>query len=657
MKSALEVVGGLYSSLLQDLENMHPSIGMELRRDSSRLRKASLSSGLPLYTITLPKMSTYLRSSLESGSLISDTPHLLGAKSKSDRRPKLFYGLWCMIFEADGTLRSDCDTSAIKSLHQVFLAAKKLKMECEPRYVETAISDFREIEESLPRSWDETWDLDDPVWSRRDGHPIWGPVTMDDRQANLLGDIDSMFQNGESFNWREFRNFVARFSAQLGDLNPFEINPKHGPGAVSDKSTYTKYDGYHWTHRLESVFPYDWFGAPSPEYLDLVRYVEYPSRLLAVPKTQSGPRLIAAEPSCHQWIQGGIQRWLEGQIKHTILRDCIDFRSQDTSRDLALRSSSSDEFCTIDLSSASDRLTTRLVEYCFQGNRSLLDALHACRTRCVEIEKGDYMLLRKFSTQGSACTFPVQTIIFSLLAIWACAETEGRYDWASLAGYAKKVRVFGDDIIAPNYAYPVLTSLLATCKLKVNTSKSFTHGKFRESCGMDAYDGEDVTPAYFRQLADFASASTDDSTPIESIVECSNNFHLKGYWITADFIQKTVLSQDLRKVLVKAVDSGAFGLASFCGQSVAHLRSRWNDKLHVNEVQVLKIHKVSAVRRGLGHGDLMQFFTEMPIREIEEDSLDSRLHYLKQSFYSAGEFVRAKSRKTLAWVNPYHVNE
>lgn len=630
MKSALDEVVGLYTNILTDLGRWHPSISVELSRDISRLQKASLSSGLPLFTITLPLMSKFLQRSLDEGVLIRPYPHLLGAKSRADLRPKLFYGLWSMVFEADGTLKSEPDIPAIASLREIFLAVKKLNLECEPRYVDKAIAEFIEIEKSLPCSRDDTWDHDDPIWCRLDGHPIWGPVSMDIRQASLFGDDHTLFLSGFDPNWAGFRDFVARFSAQLGDLHPFEIKPKHGPGAVSDKSTYTKYDGLHWTKRLESVFPYDWFGAPSSEYLDYVQFVEYPSRLVAVPKTQSGPRLIACEPTCHQWIQGGLQRWLEEKLTHSVLKDSIAFRDQNASRVMALDSSRSGSHCTVDLSSASDRLTTRLVEYCFQGNRSLLDALHACRTRCVEISPKEVLLLRKFSTQGSACTFPVQTIVYCLLAIWAVALTRKQYDWASLSAFAKEVRVFGDDIIAPTDSYPVLTSLLGTCLLKVNTSKSYSSGKFRESCGMDAYDGVDVTPAYFRQLLGSAPTS------LESLVECSNNFHSKGYWQTADYLLKMVPYQERKNILIKAMDSGAFGFASFCGSSVEHLKRRYNTNLHKVEVKLLGVFSKMTRRRGRGHGDLLQFFVEEPNPLLP---------------YQGGEISSVKGRKALTWVD------
>jgi hypothetical protein len=241
----------------------------------------------------------------------------------------------------------------------------------------------------------------------------------------------------------------------------------------------------------------------------------------------------------------------------------------------------------------------------------------------------------------------VQTIIYTLLAIWACAEKHKTYEWSSLANFAKRVRVFGDDIIVPTDVYPVLTSLLTTCQLKVNTSKSFDHGKFRESCGMDAYDGIDVTPAYVRQLPGAAASS------LVSIVKCSNNFHMKGMWHTAAAILKTVPYEEVPKLLITTKDSGAFGLISFCGEATSHLKKRWNEALHRNEVQCLSVQYRVERKRGRGHGDLLQYFHEVPSHpSCEKPTLHELLGYLDPHDYEGGEVVRANGRKSLVWVVP-----
>lgn len=633
MKSALEEVRGLYEAIYLDLLALHPTIQANLERDFTRLRKAEEGCGLPFYTIALPAISKWLESSLSAGVLKEPRPHHCGSVSDSNRLPKILRSLFGLIFEEDGTLRLEVDISAIVSLRQVFLAVKKLNMECKEEYVEKSINDFRGIEESLPTSWPNTWDHNDPVWQPRTGHPIWGDCGEDCGSSHLCELPSAMLQLDFDPDWEGFRRFSARFSSQLGFFDPYGAKPKHGPGAVSDRvDSYVKYDLHYWTHRLESVFPYDWHGAPNSEHLDNVVYREFPSRLISVPKTMSGPRLIAAEPTAHQWIQGGIRRWLEERIPHTILRASIDFRSQETSRSLALLGSTTGLLATVDLSSASDRLSTRLVEFVFQSNKTLLDALHACRTRVVELPNKEMILLRKFSTQGSATIFPVQTIVYSLIAQWALfLSQDEKSTYALHDSLAHQVRVFGDDIVIPSHAYPVLVSLLETLGLKVNRQKSHATGLFRESCGMDAYAGVDVTPAYFRQ---FYGPS---STSLDSVVMCSNNFHLKGMWNTADFILKTVPMSERKRLPIVANDSGFLGIYSFCGENLTHLRKKFCEHLHRDEYLMLTVVSKPRLKQGQGSGSLTQFFHEEP---------DPLLNY------RSGEVSAANTRKSVRWVAP-----
>jgi len=62
--------------------------------------------------------------------------------------------------------------------------------------------------------------------------------------------------------------------------------------------------------------------------------------------------------------------------------------------------------------------------------------------------------------------------------------------------------VYGDDIIVPTSVVDELVKLLGFLGFEVNTEKSFSDPdlRFRESCGLDAYNGVDVTPVYVRSL-------------------------------------------------------------------------------------------------------------------------------------------------------------
>jgi hypothetical protein len=644
--SDLELVRGLYKALLlKDMPLYHPDIDcVEWERDYSRLLEADPERGLWLYAVDLPEImncflgymetySTGFDSSFSLDQYVSSTYpegiYLMGKKSTSDRRPRFLHGLWSGVLEVDGVLKADPNSSCLMSLRQILLMVKKLKITCEEKDVEKAIDAFREIENNLPRSWKDTWDRDDPRWTPRFGHPLWGRPD-EGVDSNDLFDSSSMHGLGFEPDWNGFRELCSRFCSQLGYLDTWSIRPTHGPGAVSDKERdFVKYDFRNWPEKLEAVFPYDWHASSDLSKPDYVTIREFPSRLIAVPKTLKGPRLIAAEPTAHQWIQGGIRRWLEERLKHSFLKDCSTMRTQVPSQELAHKSSLSRSHATIDLSSASDRLTTRLVEYVFQSNRTILDALHASRTRACQISDKELVLLKKFATQGSACTFPVQTIVYSLLSIWAVCLVRGfGPDEAYKA--SSQVQVFGDDIIVPTDCYGVATGLLESVGLVVSKSKSFCFSNFREACGMDAYKGVDITPAYVRQGYDPSPPS------IESVVECSNNLHYAGYWHTADYLTRTIPENERKLLPVKALDGGYLGFGSFTGEDLSFLRSRYNNHLHFVEYRILTVDHKVVKRTGLGNGSLVQFFNEEP---------DPLLNY------SSGQVSTVRSRKRAGWAN------
>jgi hypothetical protein len=296
---------------------------------------------------------------------------------------------------------------------------------------------------------------------------------------------------------------------------------------------------------------------------------------------------------------------------------------------MAMRASIDGSFATVDLSAASDRLSTRLVEFVFQGGDfSLLDALHACRSRVYLLGK-EMHRFRKFAPMGSACTFPIQSIVFATIATFAVMQARG-LGFGARSVCAQQVRVFGDDIIIPTDAYPILTQVLTSLGLKVNESKSYSTGLFRESCGMDAFGGVDVTPAYVRQLY-----KPSNHTSLKSVVECSNNFFKKGFWHTSAELLKTVPEKE-RKLLTIGYDGGgAVSLYSFCGHSDEHLNTRWSTELCRWERRALITTTKVTKTQSDGDAGLVQFFFQEPDPESD---------------YSSGQAQRARPTKRTSWV-------
>jgi hypothetical protein len=642
MKSYESLAIGLYGAILEDCALVFPNIRSSLERDYSRLKLTLKQRGLPFFTITLPALGKSFDKWLSTGSMSSaEIPQ--GVKARNNR-PELFRDLLDMVFDEDGVLLPSPDINAILYLRQVFLAAKKMELPCNEEYINEALTAFYDIEEDQPKPLPGTWDSDVPVWEERQGHPIWGIPDV------YHPDLFMVHDDRGNFPWDEFRQLCCRFTSQLGEFSWFGLKPKHGPGAVSDGSgKFVKYDFPSWPKKLERCFPWDWYGTHSLGYdVSMPPDIQHSSKLVCVPKTQKGPRLIAAEPTSHQWMQQGIWRWLEGNLGRTFLRPVIDFRSQEKSRERALLGSLTGEFATVDLSSASDLLSARLVQYVFQGSHDLLDAFHAVRTQSLRQDISPshpaMIVLRKFSTQGSGLTFPVESIVFALIAVWAVMLSSGRRDYKDVKWASAQVTVFGDDIIVPTAAVGILRLLMKELGLKVNDSKTYSEGNFRESCGCDAFGGFDVTPAYVLQ-------PYDESIPVSlaSVIEVSNNFLLKGMWVTAEYLRLTVPEATRKRILVVpakgykpydqdllflGMDTGQFGLVTFAPEG-GFRREVWNSDLHKWEQIALGLSsKVTRVRGSTG-ASLLQWFTEDPSPLV---------------MWEGGKSMRPKVRKSLRGV-------
>jgi len=359
---------------------------------------------------------------------------------------------------------------------------------------------------------------------------------------------------------------------------------KHGPGAVAERlKNHEKSWFPNWPHKLQAIFPYETCGKTIGSTLERPTSHEVASRLRCVPKNAKGPRLIAAEPTSHQWCQQLVLRFLFVQCKKYFGTSFIDFRDQSKSGDLVLKASLDRELTTVDLSDASDRLTCWTVERVFRKNYSLLRSLHAARTRYIRDEVSDepsFLSLRKFASQGTATTFPIMSLVMLCIALGSTLGDE-RVTWAKLRELRTKVRVFGDDIIVPTYGYERLVRAMELLQLKVNTAKSYIHGHFRESCGTDGYMGYNVTPCRPRTLV------ADSPASCQAVVDTSNNLFNKGLWYasrTADDLLPIQVRKYLR--IMGRNEAGGSALSSFVGGDERHLVKRWNTRLHRDEVRV-----------------------------------------------------------------------
>lgn len=200
-----------------------------------------------------------------------------------------------------------------------------------------------------------------------------------------------------------------------------------------------------------------------------------------VRKDSGTRRGIDTQPTWNLFIQKGIGKLLRLAQK----RVGIDLDSQLRNQELARRAWS-ENLATLDLSNASDCLSRELVRLLLPPD--WYDAMDMVRTKSIEIEKGRYVLLEKFSSMGNGFTFELESLIFYALC-WAVVRQEGK-------DAASPIAVYGDDIIVAQQHAPRVIEVLQEVGFDVNHGKSFVSGCFFESCGKHYFQGNDVTPAF-----------------------------------------------------------------------------------------------------------------------------------------------------------------
>jgi hypothetical protein len=215
------------------------------------------------------------------------------------------------------------------------------------------------------------------------------------------------------------------------------------------------------------------------------------NKLSLVPKNVDISRTICTEPNLNMFFQLGVGEILCDRLWRVF---GIDLSIQpNVNRELARIGSLDDRLCTIDLESASDSISLKMLAEYLPAD--IYRWLVLLRSPSTVLPDGQSLQLNMVSTMGNGFTFPLQTIIFSCV-ISACftyfGMSPGRagVDWS----------VFGDDIIVPREIVGPVLDLLEHLGFSVNMQKSFFQGPFRESCGYDYLNGHNVRGVYLKKL-------------------------------------------------------------------------------------------------------------------------------------------------------------
>jgi hypothetical protein len=256
---------------------------------------------------------------------------------------------------------------------------------------------------------------------------------------------------------------------------------------------------------------FDHFGGPT---------IVGGNRLSFVPKNVDTARVICTEPNLNMYFQLGLGHLIEKRLKSFFGIDLAT--QQEINRELAQIGSANDSLSTIDLSSASDTVSWKMIQQLFP--RDFVAWLGILRSPKVTLPDGSEQELFMVSSMGNGFTFPLETLIFSCVV--AAAYYAHGLDLRRSKGYEKstidlwsgnvRIRkprvtrlgnfgVFGDDIIVEKEVYRKVAKLLELLGFQINVSKSFVNGPFRESCGGDYYLGHPVRGVYIKTLQTPAS--------------------------------------------------------------------------------------------------------------------------------------------------------
>lgn len=204
--------------------------------------------------------------------------------------------------------------------------------------------------------------------------------------------------------------------------------------------------------------------------------------MFTVPKNTIIDRVAAKEPDLNMFAQKGVGDHIRARLR----KFGIDLNDQSHNRRLAREGSTHRKTCTIDLSSASDSISTTLV--CLLLPTDWFYVLDQIRSHKTDID-GTWYECAMFSSMGNGFTFELESLIFYSLVRALCILTRTR----------GTVSVYGDDIICPSAIYPLLKSVFCFLGFKVNAKKSHVATHFRESCGGHYWQGHDVSPFYIKE--------------------------------------------------------------------------------------------------------------------------------------------------------------
>jgi len=498
--------------------------------DINTVRRRYEHEGLSFLTIVLPELGKSTQKWIDQGQVGINSSFSSGRGSL----PLFLGGFFNRVFDRrSGLLLDNPSVDAIFAIRQLTLSFGKISLPCSDARVRKAMDGYVKCEQDV-RQFDKD-------------------VTQKD-----LND----FRNMSNLLFSEVFQQMDR------DVHYGELLPKHGPGATADRLTSNgKYDQRTWTTRLSKVFPLDRYLLPNARFFETLEKVdilepgdEMPVRVITVPKTLKTPRIIAVEPTCMQYMQQALLRsFLVAYDRDELLRGLIGFDDQTPNQRMAQEGSLDMRTATLDLSDASDCVSNQLVRAMLSQWPNLQEAIDAARSRRADVPGHGVIRLSKYASMGSALCFPMEALVFMTLIFLGIQRslnvTLTRKDISSFTG---SVRVYGDDLIVPVDHVRTVVQTLELFGARVGLDKSFWTGKFRESCGREYFNGQDISIVRVRQALPDTTA---DGTGVIATVALRNQLYNGWYPSAVRYLDK-LLEGMLKHFPTVTPDSPVLGRVS-----------------------------------------------------------------------------------------------
>ncbi len=547
--SKMEVSVKRPTMLVKDLlADASRDLDLSVERDMQTIARRCEHESFSFLTITLPSLSDALEKGIECGTFTCPT-HF----SRHGRLPRLLGGFFKRVFNKDGALLDEPCPYSIRWIRQICRFFKKPKIGCDDTRNCVAIQHFVDVEGELRRM-----------------------TSQVERKDIILDKLSGII-----------------WSQVFPELDYLDLVCHHGPGVTADRYLSNERNRIRkWNHRSELTYPSDLHCFPNygvagrigiqgastgeaegPEYLAIRD--ELPVRVVFVPKTLTAPRVIAIEPSHMQFMQQSLKDYVYRILEsHSLTRNSIRFSDQTPNQRLAHSSSIDRRLATLDLKDASDRVHLHLVQRIFKTS-GILEYLEDARSLHATLPNGKNMVLFKYASMGSALCFPVEAMVFYTLIQSAMHQLDGRRPSSrSVREYSRQIDIYGDDIIVPVEYADVVVNYLESYALKVNVSKSFKKGFFRESCGADFFKGIPVNPIYAREIP-HDNLRRWGAKELMSWTATADALYLRGCWQTAQSI-RDLLTRVVRRTIPKSrkLGSGLFFFSLLYSTGL-----RWNANL------------------------------------------------------------------------------